>query len=136
MSTSRTGDRPVTRMRREQSPSEMSLYSDRPNSAVSRPYSKMERPTSRRGVKAEITEHGMSRPPTSRKNTFARPPSAGMNAVNRPSTPSRINTMSSANLTHVNSAVMRNPIILDRPVTQQGLVGVRPNSSRGSRLAR
>ncbi|XP_058809295.1 intraflagellar transport protein 74 homolog isoform X2 [Phymastichus coffea] len=134
-SVSRFSERPITRMKREKSPSEKSVYSERPTSAVSKSYSKIERPTSRRGVKTDITEFGISRPPTSRKNTFSRPPSAGMTA-NRPSTPSRVNTMSSANLTRVNSAILRNPIIIDRPVTQQGLVGIRPSSSRSSKPAR
>ena len=127
--SSRSGDRPVTRWRREQESS--SAYGERPTTAVSRSFGKMERPTSRRGVKSDMmTEFGMSRPTTSGKSAISRPPSASMLPYRAPTSlaSSRSSILHSANQVRISSAVPRTYV--DRPVTQQGLVGVRPISSR------
>lgn len=134
VSLSRSGERPVTRWRREPEPVERpQTYTERPTTAKARPQSKMERPTSRRGIKTDITEYGISRPPTSGRNSISRPPSA--NILQRvPTASARLQT---ANLSPMNSGLPRNftqpnIMILDRPVTQQGLAGIRPSSSRGT----
>ncbi|XP_008215743.1 intraflagellar transport protein 74 homolog [Nasonia vitripennis] len=136
-SVSRSSERPITRWRREPEPIErQSASSTRPSSGASRSYSKMERPTSRRGIKNDITEFGISRPPTSGKNTASRPPSANGMASRVPTAAPRLNTMSSINLSRMNSGLPRNfppsiGVMQDRPLTQQGLAGLRPSSSRG-----
>ena len=136
-SISRSGERPVTRWRREQEPIDKpNGFSDRP---VSRSYNKMERPTSRRGVKTDITEYGISRPPTSNRN-MSRPPSASILPNRVPTASSRINN--SANLSRMNTGLPRNfpqsnIMVLDRPMTQHGSAGLRPGSAQGvPRLSR
>lgn len=135
--SSRSGERPVTRWRREKETNDQpDVLSERPTTGVSRPFSKAERPTSRRGVKTDITEFGISRPPTGGKNVLSRPPSPNILTHRGSTAGSRINTMGSANLTRMNSGLPRNfmqlnSMALDRPITQQGLAGARPSSSKG-----
>ncbi|XP_011504716.1 PREDICTED: intraflagellar transport protein 74 homolog [Ceratosolen solmsi marchali] len=134
-STSRSGERPVTRWRREQDSNDKQRYS--PESPMSvKSYGKMERPTSRRGFKTDITEYGISRPPTSGRNVLSRPPSTGIMINRVPTAAPRINTSSSASLARTNSGVFRNfaqpnAKLLDRPVMQQGLAGIPTASSKG-----
>jgi hypothetical protein len=136
-SVGRSGERPVTRWRREQEAGDKVHGSaDNLSSTSLRSYGKMERPTSRRGFKTDITEYGISRPPTSGRNAPSRPPSASITTSRVPTAASRINTMSSAGLNRANSGVLRNLVqsnakILDRPVMQQGLAGIPSASAKG-----
>ncbi|KAJ8674030.1 hypothetical protein QAD02_005292 [Eretmocerus hayati] len=133
-SISRSGERPMTRWRRDQEPMERSqAFAERPVSGISRSFSRIERPSSRRGLKTDLTELGLSRPPTTGRNVLPGRPASPAILSRMPS--ARLHTVSSANLSPMSglprSFAQPNTMILDRPVTQHGLTGVRPGSARG-----
>lgn len=139
------GERPVTRWRRDQE-------------ETTRPQSRIERPSSRRGAKIESQEINSSSSGGSggyrtavtavsgRTVVVGRPPSASAfsNRVMSAAT-SRVSTTSGSSLptqgqsygrlgTGLPPATQVN--ILDRPITQQGIAGLRPGTNRGLPMTR
>ncbi|XP_014215620.1 intraflagellar transport protein 74 homolog [Copidosoma floridanum] len=124
-SVSRSGERPVTRWKRE--PESPQVFTDYPSTdPTSRPSSSFQRPSSgrpisRRGLKTDVSDFGVSRPPTSGNR---RPPSPLLNRI--PTATSRTGTPQA----RTSSGLPRNYVqIIDRPITQQG-IGVRSGSAR------
>ncbi|XP_057337403.1 intraflagellar transport protein 74 homolog [Microplitis mediator] len=117
--------------------------SDRPKTSVSRPQTRHERPISRRGTQNQSTRVGSAlRTGTpGRSGASARPPSASAYS-NRGSTANpRSNNLTSAMgmsrlntglppTSHVSSGVF------DRPITQHGIAGMRPATTRGLPMTR
>lgn len=137
--TIKLDDRPVTRWRKNwQDSGDSRSTSHRPQTGDSRPKGKIERPTSRRGLKNSIQDF------TIVSNTY-QAGLRGRNTLSRPSSPSiSSNRVSTAN-SQINSAIKltslstgfsansftTNACGLSRPVTQEGMAAVRPNSTRG-----
>ncbi|KAG7203168.1 hypothetical protein KM043_010280 [Ampulex compressa] len=126
--SSKPSERPMTRWRRDQEvlPSALNK-TERPATGFVRPQTKFERPISRRGIKDEsLVDYGSSN---------ATPPSAGIRA---PSAGSRLTTMSSGGLGRLNTGLpMSSQMnVLERPITQHGIAGLRPGTARGSLMTR
>ncbi|XP_012272286.1 intraflagellar transport protein 74 homolog [Orussus abietinus] len=136
--TGKSNERPVTRWGRDQDESGgPQNRTRRPSTGVERPQSKLERPTSRRGTKNEINEYGdgmHSAAPS--QNSVPRPPSASIFSSRSLTANSRANLMSSGTglgrlNTGLSTTSQMNVNILDRPITQQGIAGIRPGTNRG-----
>lgn len=138
--TERVNERPLTRWRRDQEDfSRPQSRLDRPSSSAARASSKIDRPISRRGIKNDDHEFGLSRELNSAvpgRSTLTRPPSASAFSNRVLTASSRLNTTTS-NMglsrlsTGLPSSSQMNTSILDRPITQQGIAGIRPGTNRG-----
>jgi len=132
---SKIGERPITRWRRDQEdvPS-VSSKIDRPPTGFVRPQSKYERPRSRRGHKEESSEYVSSntyRSATPGRLALARPPSASLMSNRAPTASLRIGSGLGRSNTGLATAKQFNVSVLDRPITQHGIAGVRPGTTRG-----
>ncbi|XP_014468658.1 PREDICTED: intraflagellar transport protein 74 homolog isoform X2 [Dinoponera quadriceps] len=132
--SSKVADRPVTRWRREDAPS-TSTKIDRPPTGIVRPQSKYDRPRSRRGH--ESSEYSF-RSATPRRFALTRPPSASFLSNRVPTASSRVVRMDSALARTGSLAATKqfNVNVLDRPITQHGIAGVRPGTTRGLPMTR
>lgn len=137
----RSGERPITRWRRDQEDTAgNSNKIDRPPTGIVRPRSKYERPRSRRGHKDESPDYVNSatfRTATPSRFALARPPSASITS-NRTSTASSGLRIGSG-LTSRTGLVTAKPFnmnMLDRPITQHGIAGIRPSTTRGLPMTR
>ncbi|KAL6437950.1 hypothetical protein ACFW04_004330 [Cataglyphis niger] len=137
------GERPITRWRREHpedTPGTSSNKIDRPPTGIVRPQSKYERPRSRRGHKDESLEYVSSatfRSPTPGRLALARPPSATFLSNRAPTAGiSRIGSGMSRSGTGLATAKQLNVSMLDRPITQHGIAGMRPGTTRGLPMTR
>ncbi|KAK2574968.1 hypothetical protein KPH14_008731 [Odynerus spinipes] len=124
--TGKPTERPVTRWRREQ---------EKSNDKATSKIEKMERPTSRRGIKDDIEDYSNFRSATPGRNALARPPSASIMSNRIPT------AMSSATgLTRLNTGLsisgQMNVNTLERPITQHGIAGIRPGTTRGLSMTR
>ncbi|XP_015520554.1 intraflagellar transport protein 74 homolog isoform X1 [Neodiprion pinetum] len=133
--TGRGAERPLTRWRREQED-------------VSRPQSRIERPSSRRGAKMDSQEMPVSSnyraatAATPGRSVVGRPPSASaFSARVLNSASSRVSATSGGSFavqgrlgTGLPSAAQVN--LVDRPITQQGIAGLRPGTNRGLPMTR
>ncbi|XP_012225470.1 intraflagellar transport protein 74 homolog [Linepithema humile] len=134
------GERPVTRWRRDQEDiASTSNKIDRP--PTGRPRSKYERPRSRRGHKDEPPEYVGSatfRSATPSRFALARPPSASIMSNRAPTASSglRIGTGLSRTNMGLVTAKQFNVNMLDRPITQHGMAGIRPSTTRGLPMTR
>ncbi|XP_024879928.1 intraflagellar transport protein 74 homolog [Temnothorax curvispinosus] len=136
------GERPVTRWRRDQEdvPSTSSKI-DRPPTGIVRSQSKFERPRSRRGHKDESSEYVNSasyRSATPGRLALARPPSASLLSNRAPTAGPgfRIGSGLIRSNTGLATAKQFNVSVLDRPITQHGIAGVRPGTTRGLPMTR
>ncbi|XP_011686781.1 PREDICTED: intraflagellar transport protein 74 homolog [Wasmannia auropunctata] len=138
------GERPITRWRRDQEDVQPSTSSkiDRPPTGIVRPQSKYERPRSRRGHKDESSEYVSSatyRSATPGRLALARPPSASLLSNRAPTAgPSGLRIGSGLVRTSTGLATTKqfNVSMLDRPITQHGIAGVRPGTTRGLPMTR
>ena len=96
-----------------------------------------------RGVKNESGEFyvtGTARPGTPGQNVLARPPSslAAFNQI--PTGTSRLSTISSTSTGFINPGFslpgQMNINIMERPITQHGVAGLRPGTARGLSMTR
>lgn len=134
------GERPVTRWRRDQE-DVLSNKIDRPPTGIVRPQSKYERPRSRRGHKDESSEYVSSatyRSATPGRLALARPPSASYLSNRTPTAGSgfRVDSGLGRSNTGLATAKQFNVNVLDRPITQHGIAGVRPGTTRGLPMTR
>jgi hypothetical protein len=129
-----SGERPITRWRRDQEEAGPSSRVDRPPTGIVRPQNKYERPRSRRGHK-EDTEYVNSasafRAATPGRFALARPPSASLMSGRAPT--AGLSRMGSglARGSGLATAKQFNVNMLDRPITQHGIAGVRPGTTKG-----
>ncbi|XP_012258502.2 intraflagellar transport protein 74 homolog [Athalia rosae] len=136
--TGRSGDRPVTRWRRDQE--------DLP-----RPQSRIERPSSRRGAKMESQEltpsggYVSATTATPGYSIIGRPPSASaFSSRILSATTSRVgvttgNTYAGQGQTSGRLGIglpLAQVNVLDRPITQQGIAGLSPGANRGLPMTR
>ncbi|XP_076645695.1 intraflagellar transport protein 74 homolog [Halictus rubicundus] len=113
----------------------------RPSTGVSVLQNKFDR--SRRATRHELGEYytgsGSTRPSTPGQNVLARPPSTSLLFNQMQVNSSRLAT-SSGNSTYSNSGVamlgQTNINIMDRPITQHGVAGIRPGTGRGLSMMR
>lgn len=135
-------DKSVTQWQRD-SDIKSDNNSDRPKTSVSRPQTRHERPISRRGTQNQTTRAGSAlRTATpARSGASARPPSASAYSNRGSTANSRSNNLTSAMgmsrlntglppTSHVSSGVF------DRPITQHGIAGMRPATTRGLPMTR
>lgn len=130
------GERPITRWRRDQDMPSTSSKIDRPPTGIVRPQSKYERPRSRRGHKdeSEYVNSATYRSATPGRLALARPPSATFLSNRAPTAGPGISRMGSGlgrSNTGLTTAKQFNVSVLDRPITQHGIAGVRPGTTRG-----
>ncbi|XP_011303597.1 intraflagellar transport protein 74 homolog [Fopius arisanus] len=97
-----------------------------------RPQTRVERPVSRRGVQNESShESSAGRAVTPARNSM-RPPSASVFSGRGSTAGGRLNTMG---MTRINTGLPptahANSGMMERPVTQQGIAGIRPGTTRG-----
>ncbi|KAL0118028.1 hypothetical protein PUN28_009011 [Cardiocondyla obscurior] len=138
----KSGERPITRWRRDQEdvPSTSGKI-DRPPTGMVRPQSKYERPRSRRGHKDEGLEYVNSatyRSATPGRAALARPPSASFLSNRAPTASSGLRIGSGISRFTAGLATNKqlNVSMLDRPITQHGIAGVRPGTTRGLPMTR
>ncbi|XP_043271998.1 intraflagellar transport protein 74 homolog [Venturia canescens] len=108
--------------------------------SAGRPQTRIERPVSRRGLQSAQSNNVTGRATTPARNAIARPPSsysaapAGAYSQRIMSGGLRLGTTASP-LTRLNTGLPTsaqiNMNVLDRPITQQGIAGVRPGTTRG-----
>ncbi|EFN80669.1 intraflagellar transport protein 74 homolog [Harpegnathos saltator] len=141
----KTAERPITRWRRDQQEDVASTSTkiDRPPTGMVRPQSKYDRPRSRRGHKDESSEYAGStvnfRSATPGRLALARPPSTSFLSNRVPTAGSRLVRMDSGltrSSTGLAATKQFNVSILDRPITQHGIAGVRPGTTRGLPMTR
>ncbi|XP_043466313.1 intraflagellar transport protein 74 homolog [Leptopilina heterotoma] len=98
----------------------------------------MERPTSRRGVKSEIhdfkTFSNINKTETPDRNLYSRSSSSSLMSNRFSNTMPHFNSAVGSN--RLNTSLSTNSFVvnnnnMDRPVTQQGIAAMRPNSTRG-----
>lgn len=135
------GERPITRWRRDQEDTGISNKIDRPPTGIVRPRSKYERPRSRRGHKDEPPENINSatfRSATPSRFALARPPSASIMSNRAPTASSGLRIGSGLGRTNMGlmNAKQFNMNMLDRPITQHGMAGIRPSTTRGLPMTR
>ncbi|KYN29002.1 PREDICTED: intraflagellar transport protein 74 homolog [Trachymyrmex cornetzi] len=137
------GEQPITRWRQNQE--DVSITSskiDRPPTGFVRPQNKFERPRSRRGHKDESSEYVNSatyRSATPGRLALARPPSASLLSNRVPTAGPggfRIGSGLSRSGTGLATAKQFNVSVLDRPITQHGIAGIRPGTTRGLPMTR
>lgn len=139
--SSKIGERPITRWRRDQEdmPSTSGKV-DRPPTGIVRPQSKYDRPRSRRGHKdeSEYVSSATYRSATPGRLALARPPSASFMSNRAPTASSslRIGSAIGRSTTGLAAAKQFNVSMLDRPITQHGIAGVRPGTTRGLPMTR
>lgn len=143
-SSGRISERPITRWRREH-PEEAPVVNssnkiERPPTGIVRPQSKYERPRSRRGHKDESSEYVNSatfRSATPGRLALARPPSASF-VSNRAPTAGLIRMGSGVGRSGTGLATAKqfNVSMVDRPITQHGIAGMRPGTTRGLPMTR
>lgn len=112
----------------------------RPSTGISLPQSRLERP--RKALKNDFGESritsGTTRPATPGQNVLARPPSTTV-TFNQTGG-SRLATMSSISSGSMNVGLsipgQMNMSMMERPITQYGVAGVRPGTGRGLSMAR
>lgn len=139
-----SGERPITRWRRDQEEAGPSTKVDRPPTGmVVRSQSKVyERPRSRRGHKDDAAareQHINSatfRTATPGRFALARPPSASLMSGRPPTAapgPTRIGSGLGRIATGLGGPIAKqfNVNMLDRPITQHGIAGVRPGTTKG-----
>lgn len=109
--------------------------------SAGRPQTRIERPVSRRGLQSAQNTAAAARATTPARTVIARPPSAS--AAGPSSYSQRVmsaslrlgTTSTGSSLTRLNtglpSTAQINMNVLDRPITQQGIAGVRPGTTRG-----
>lgn len=129
------GERPITRWRRDQEdvPSTSSKI-DRPPTGIVRSQNKYERPRSRRGHKdeSEYVSSATYRSATPGRLALARPPSASLLSNRAPTAGiTRMGSGLGRSNTGLSTAKQFNVSVLDRPITQHGIAGVRPGTTRG-----
>lgn len=133
-------ERPITRWRREQdTPGTSSNKIDRPPTGIVRPQSKYERPKSRRGHKDESSEYGSAnfRSATPGRFALARPPSASFLSNRAPTAGlTRIGSGLGRSGTGLATSKQFNVSMVDRPITQHGIAGMRPGTTRGLPMTR
>lgn len=143
--SSNVGERPISHWRRNQEDSipSTSTKIERPFTGIVRAQSKYDRPKSRRGSKDEPSENTSSnsniRSSTPGRFALARPPSASLLSNRAPTASSRLTRMDSAlsrATTGSSSSKQFNMSVLDRPITQHGVAGVRPGTTRGLPMTR
>ena len=147
--TGRSGDRPMSHWRKDEQQDEInksvSNLVERPTTSAGRPQTRIERPVSRRGLQSAAREasaqNAALRAMTPARNALTRPPSASAYSQRVMTGNTRLNTMSSVGgLARVNtglpSTAQMNMNVLDRPITQQGIAGVRPGTTRGLPMTR
>ncbi|XP_072757105.1 intraflagellar transport protein 74 homolog isoform X1 [Anoplolepis gracilipes] len=141
-SASKINERPITRWRREpeEAPSTSSNKIDRPPTGIVRPQTKYERPRSRRGHKDDSSEYASSatfRSATPGRLALARPPSASF-LSNRAPTAGLTRMGSGLNRSGTGLATAKpfNVSMVDRPITQHGIAGMRPGTTRGLPMTR
>ncbi|EFN61788.1 Intraflagellar transport protein 74-like protein [Camponotus floridanus] len=131
----KSNERPITRWRREQdAPSTSSNKIDRPPTGIVRPQSKYERPRSRRGHKDESEYVGSAnfRSATPGRLALARPPSASFPSNRAPTAGlTRISSGLGRSGTGLPTSKQFNVSMVDRPITQHGIAGMRPGTTRG-----
>lgn len=141
----KVAERPITRWRRDQQEEIASTSKgiDRPPTGIVRPQSKYDRPRSRRGHKDESSEYSGStvsfRSATPGRFALARPPSASFLSNRVPTAGSRLVRMDSGlprSNTGMSATKQFNVNVLDRPITQHGIAGVRPGTTRGLPMTR
>lgn len=132
-----TMERPATQWRRDDEIGLTDSKNDRPSTMTGRPQTRIERPVSRRGTQNDLSrDANIYRSVTPSKSGLARPSSASVNS-NRGSTANpRLNTMASAmGIKRINTGLpptsQVNYNMMDRPITQQGIAGIRPGTTRG-----
>ncbi|XP_011347906.1 intraflagellar transport protein 74 homolog [Ooceraea biroi] len=137
-SSAKIGERPITRWRRDQEEAGPSSKVDRPPTGIVRPQSKYERPRSRRGHKdGETMEYASSatfRTATPGRFALARPPSASMTSGRAPTAGPGLTRIGSALARTGTGLATAKPFsvnMLDRPITQHGIAGVRPGTTKG-----
>jgi len=142
-SSDKIGERPITRWRRDQEDiASISNKIDRPPTGIVRPRSKYERPRSRRGHKDEPPEYSVNsatfRSATPSRFALARPPSASMMSNRAPTASSGLRIGSGLGRTNMGlvTAKQFNMSMLDRPITQHGMAGIRPSTTRGLPMTR
>ena len=137
------GEQLVTRWRQNQE--DVSITSnkiDRPPTGFVRSQSKFERPRSRRGHKDESSEYVNSatyRSATPGRLALARPPSASLLSNRVPTAAPggfRIGSGLNRSGTGLATAKQFNVSVLDRPITQHGIAGIRPGTTRGLPMTR
>ncbi|XP_044594233.1 intraflagellar transport protein 74 homolog [Cotesia glomerata] len=116
---------------------------DRPKTSVSRPQTRHERPISRRGTQNQSTRNGSAfRAVTpARSGTSARPPSASAYSNRGSTANSRVNNLTSAmGMSRLNTGLpptsQMSSGVFDRPITQHGIAGMRPATTRGLPMTR
>lgn len=135
------GERPITRWRRDQEdmPS-TSTKVDRPPTGIVRPQSKYERPRSRRGHKdeSEYVSSATYRSATPGRLALARPPSASLLSNRAPTAGPGLRIGSGVGRSSAGLAATKqfNVSMLERPITQHGIAGVRPGTTRGLPMTR
>lgn len=148
-STGRSAERPVSHWRRDQQHDEATPETrsagERPLTSAGRPQTRIERPVSRRGLQSASREtsaqSAVQRSTTPARNALARPPSASAYSQRVMTANTRLNTMSSgSSLARINTGLppsgQMNMTVIDRPITQQGIAGVRPGTTRGLPMTR
>ena len=137
--TIKADERPATRWRRNwHDTGESRGTSDRPQTSVSRLKSKIERPTSRRGLKNDIQDFNIVsstyQAGLSGRNSLSRQASASISSNRVFTANSQLNY--GIKLIPQNTGLCANSFAtnasgIDRPVTQQGVAPIRPSSTRG-----
>ncbi|EGI69909.1 PREDICTED: intraflagellar transport protein 74 homolog [Acromyrmex echinatior] len=137
------GEQLVTRWRQNQEDVPITSNKiDRPPTGFVRPQNKFERPRSRRGHKDESSEYVNSatyRSATPGRLALARPPSASLLSNRAPTAGPggfRIGSGLSRSGTGLTTAKQFNVSVLDRPITQHGIAGIRPGTTRGLPMTR
>lgn len=114
----------------------------RPQTSIATSQSKFER--YHRGVKNELGEFyitpGSARPGTPGQNVLARPPSSIASFSQLPPATSRSNSIGSSSCGAFNTGFplsgQMNINIMERPITQHGVAGIRPGTGRGLSMMR
>lgn len=139
----RTSARLAMQLRRDDEYGTSDSKTDRPSTMTARPQTRIERPVSRRGTQNDLSRDSNSYragTPIS-KNPPTRPPSASVSSNRGSTANSRLNTISSAmGIKRINTGLPStsqvNYNMMDRPITQQGLAGIRPGTTRGLPMTR
>lgn len=135
-----TGKAPVSSWRKEDDLRPGSKI-ERPTTGISRPQTRQERPVSRRGAQNDLSRAGSAlRTTTPSKTGMARPPSASAYSQRGTTANARLTMTSAMGMSRINtglpSTAHMNSSMMDRPITQHGIAGVRPGTTRGLPMTR
>ncbi|KAK0082851.1 hypothetical protein PV325_009744 [Microctonus aethiopoides] len=135
-------DRRISSWRNDEDITKSDDKIERPITGISRPQTRQDRPLSRRGIQNELTRVGSAFHGMTPKSGVARPPSASVHSQRGNTASSRLNTITSAmgknrmstGLSSTSS--VSSGLMFDRPITQHGVAGIRPGTTRGLPMTR